>query len=280
MHAGDGAEGRAGFLGYVLAANVFNGIVFKRLGGEAALLRAVMNQAILADVEIARTRPAAPVTRLAVGDALLEIIDTREMPLLERLHLQKDFAFARRKRAQLAVPVVNDADGGSEAKLHRALAYRERIFRVADAAAEYGVDIDVEIGVLGQNLELFVQHLEALLRNVVGHDVIDADLQVIEPGIVEAFDTLGSEQIAVRDQAGQSGIAANTADNIVELGMEQRFAAAERDHASFQIAEQFQAVQHSGKRHRLGEIVVLVTVSAGKIAAPDRDDVRHDGMVG
>ena len=41
-----------------------------------------------------------------------------------------------------------------------------------------------------QPLQLAVQHLQALFRDVVGLNVIDADLQVIEAGAVERPDSV------------------------------------------------------------------------------------------
>jgi hypothetical protein len=57
------------------------------------------------------------------------------MFLFELLHFEKDFAFAGGERTELAVAIVNNADGGSKAKFHGALANNERVFRRADAAA-------------------------------------------------------------------------------------------------------------------------------------------------
>lgn len=61
--------------------------------------------------------------------------------------------------------------------------------------------------------------------------------------------------------------------------MKERFAAAEGDDAGFELAEEFDAMDHRIERDGLGEIVVFVAVGAGEIAAPDGDDVRHDRMI-
>src|SRR5580692_5506660 len=98
-------------------------------------------------------------------------------------------------------------------------------------AADHRVDVDVKIGVLGQNLELFVEHLKALLRNVVRLDVIDRNLQMIKPGFVQALDALGGQQVAVSDHARHESAAAHDADHIVELRMQQRLAARKRQDA-------------------------------------------------
>ena len=66
--------------------------------------------------------------------------------------------------------------------------------RIVDAAAHHGIDIDVKFGVLGQQLQFLVEHLQALLRDVVGHDVVDRDLQVFEAGAIEPLDAVGSSR--------------------------------------------------------------------------------------
>ena len=134
-----------------------------------------------------------------------------------------------RQRLQLPGAVVNDAHRGSESQLHGALAHHQRILRIANAAAHHGVDVHVKIGVFGQQLELLVQHLQALLRNIVRHDVVDADLQVVEPGAVQPLDALGGQQIAVGDHARDHAAAADVRDDLVQIGMQQRLAAADGD---------------------------------------------------
>jgi len=76
----------------------------------------------------------------------------------------------------------------------------------------------VESRVLGQHTQFLVEHFEALLGNVVGHDVVDGDLQVIEPRAVEALDALGGEQVAVGDHAGDHAVAANARDDQIQSG--------------------------------------------------------------
>ncbi len=76
--------------------------------------------------------------------------------------------------------IVNDPDRGGEAQLQRALAHHQRVFGIVNAAAQHRVDVHVKQRVLGQDLQLLVEHLQALLRHVVRHHVVDADLHVIE----------------------------------------------------------------------------------------------------
>src|SRR5262249_55276936 len=79
LDAGDGAEFRAGFFGVKLALQVFARVLFERDAGKAALLRAVMDEAVFADVQVTRARPAAPVVRPAVSQVLLELIQPSEL---------------------------------------------------------------------------------------------------------------------------------------------------------------------------------------------------------
>jgi hypothetical protein len=58
---------------------------------------------------------------------------------------------------------VNDADGGGKTQLNGAAADDERLLGIADAAADDGVDVDVELGVVGEHLQLFIEHLERFL---------------------------------------------------------------------------------------------------------------------
>ena len=65
----------AGFFGYVLAADVLHCVLLQGDAGVAALLRAVVHQAILADIQVAGAGAAAPLVGPALGDVVLEAID-------------------------------------------------------------------------------------------------------------------------------------------------------------------------------------------------------------
>ena len=108
---------------------------------------------------------------------------------------------------------MDDADGRGEPEAEGAAADDQRVVGVLDAAADDGVDVHVEVGVLGEELELLVEDLEALLRDFVGLEVVDGDLQVVEAGAVEALDALGHEQVAVGDHAGHAAVVADAGDD-------------------------------------------------------------------
>ena len=70
-----------------------------------------------------------------------------------------------------------------------------------------------------KKLELFYREPLGFFSNFVGHDVIDADLQIVQPGVVEFFDAVGGEQVAVGNESGQSGVFANAGDDGIEFRM-------------------------------------------------------------
>jgi hypothetical protein len=55
---------------------------------------------------------------------------------------------------------------------------------------------------------------------------------------------------------------AHPSDDLIEFGMEQRLAAALRDDGGPEFAELIDPPEHLGKRHGLGDVVVLVAVRA------------------
>src|ERR1700691_2658784 len=80
-HAGNGAHRSAALLGQVFAANIVHGVFGQRFGRKSALLRAVMHQAVFANIEVSRSGPAAPMAGTAVRDVVLIVIDLREVLL-------------------------------------------------------------------------------------------------------------------------------------------------------------------------------------------------------
>src|SRR5258708_6829494 len=111
--------------------------------------------------------PAAPVVGLSLRNVVLKSVDARKAAFFQRLHLVVDAALFIPQRLQLSAAVVNDSDGRSETKFDGALADRERILRMRNAAAHHRVDVHVKVGVLGQQLQLFVEDFQALLRDFI-----------------------------------------------------------------------------------------------------------------
>ncbi len=60
-----------------LALDVGLGVLGEGDAGIAALLGAVVDQAVFADVEVARAGAAAPVVGHAVGDGFLKLVEAR-----------------------------------------------------------------------------------------------------------------------------------------------------------------------------------------------------------
>ena len=156
----------------------------------------------------------------------------------------------------------------------------ERVLGIADAAAEHGIDVHVKFGVFGQQRQFLVENFQALLRNVVGLHVVNADLQVFEAGAIQALDAIGHQQVAVGDQAGEHAVLADARDDGVEFGMQQRLAAADGHRRGAHGAQPVNAPEHFLGRHRLREIVKFVAIRAGQIAAPYGNDVDQQRMAG
>src|SRR5438094_1566205 len=72
VHAGDCAVRSAAFFGEIFAPDIGDRVLFQRNAGIAALLRAVMHQAVLADVQIACAGAAPPLVRTSLGNVVLE----------------------------------------------------------------------------------------------------------------------------------------------------------------------------------------------------------------
>jgi len=96
---------------------------------------------------------------------------------------------------------------------------------IVGTGADHRVDVDVEVSMFGKQLQLLIQNLQGLFRDVIRHHVIDTDLQMVKASAVQALNAIGREQITVGDQAHQDGIRAHVRDDLVELRVQQRLAA-------------------------------------------------------
>ena len=150
---------------------------------------------------------------------------------------------------------------------------------IAYASTDHRVDVHVELGIFRQPLQALIQHLEALFRDLVGHDIINRDLQVLQAGSVQPQDPLLVEQIAVGDHAGDHAVAADAANDVVNLRMQQRFAATDNDDGCAQPGQVINAPEHFLPRHWRRKIVVFVAISAGQIATAHGNDLRLHGMI-
>src|ERR1035437_3409570 len=102
--------GRARLLRVELAAQIGNRVFLQRNARIAALLRAVMHQAVFADVEIACSGAAAPLIGAAERDVVLKGIDASEAAFFQSLHLVVHTPFFVVQGLHLPRAVVNDSD--------------------------------------------------------------------------------------------------------------------------------------------------------------------------
>src|SRR5262245_53883535 len=126
---------------------VFAGVFFERDAREAALLRAIMDEAVFADVEVTRARAAAPVVRPGVSQVVLKLIQPSELLLTAPPQLFVHLFLDSAERFQLTVPVMNHAERRAEAEFDRAFGHRQRVLRVFNPAADHPTDVDVESAV-------------------------------------------------------------------------------------------------------------------------------------
>ena len=97
---------------------------------------------------------------------------------------------------------MDDAYRGFESQLQRPAGDGQGVFGMGHAAAEHGVDVDIEVRVFRQPLQFAIEHLQAFLRDLVRRHVVDGDLQMFEAGAVQPLDPIRGQQIAVRDDGG------------------------------------------------------------------------------
>src|ERR1700722_7269372 len=95
---------------------------------------------------------------------------------------------------------------------------------------------------------------------------------------IQALDALRHKQVSIGDESRDHAALANVADYIVEIGMKKRFTAADGDDRRAQTRQIIQAALHFVQRNRLREIVELIAIRAGKIAAANRNNVREDWL--
>src|SRR5262249_50816459 len=134
MHAADRAIWRARLRCREFPPDVLDRVAFERYPWITALLRTVVDEAVLADVEVARAGAAAPLIRLAVRQVVLkaanpriEILEDLPGPVDRRRHFVVDLALGRSERLEAPRAVVDDADRGGEAQFARAVVDGARV---------------------------------------------------------------------------------------------------------------------------------------------------------
>jgi hypothetical protein len=141
-----------------------------------------VHQSVFTNVEVTASRTALPFIRQAATEVLLEqaVPLEREKLLFATLsQLFIDIARFGIERLELSGVVVNDAQRRGQSKLLGPAGDDQRIAGLRQRAADDGIYVDVKFCKLGQPLQLPVEHLQALHRNIVGHDVVHTDLEMV-----------------------------------------------------------------------------------------------------
>src|SRR5262249_62208709 len=102
----------------------------------------------------------------------------------------------------LAWPAENDPAEIAEPNFGGRPRHRRRFLGFFAPPADHRIDAHVKFGVLGQVAEIAVEHLQALLRDLIGRDIVNADLQIFESGRVELLDPVSGHEITVAYQPG------------------------------------------------------------------------------
>src|SRR5439155_22684148 len=134
-------RGAARFLRDGLAAHVLDCVLVERLCRVPALLRTVMHQAVLADIQISRAGAAAPVVLTAVRDIVLEKIQLPVAAAAQFFGLEVYRALVLCQRTKLAVPIMDDPDCRGKSQLNGTPADCQGIRGIVNPAADHGVDI-------------------------------------------------------------------------------------------------------------------------------------------
>ena len=158
----------------ILAPQILRTVTLERCGGAAPLLRAPVNEPVLADIEIAGAGGAMPVVGSAYREILLKpvVVCKIEGGLSDRNHLLQHPALMIVERQQLAAAVVDDPGGRGKAELAGSPRHGDGIIGMPDARADHRIDSDVEFGIRRQPLEFLIQKLQTLLETSSGKTLL------------------------------------------------------------------------------------------------------------
>ena len=152
-----------------------------------------------------------------------------------------------------AAAVMNDTQRAGEAKLDRPIGDQFGIFGIANSPADNGVDVHCKFRKVPEVLEFPVQDLETFARDLIGLNIVDADLQVFESCLVQADDFFRRQEIPIRYDAGNHSVMANALDDFFNLRMQQRLTAADGHDGGFQVCQPVDApaapVQKNRRTH-------------------------------
>src|SRR5437762_1610352 len=142
MHARDGAERGASFGFGAFTHDIFARVVFEWNGGEPALLRAVVHEAVFADVEKAPSCWTVPLIRERANRVALETIEMRKrkQTAAESENAIVDACLQSTQRLELTAAVVQDANSTVESELACSRSDLISVFRVPNLASQNGID--------------------------------------------------------------------------------------------------------------------------------------------
>ena len=241
-----------------------------------------MHQSVLADIQKPAAGAAVPVVWQTASDILLKMVEMRERKQtgFKAPETVIDTSLLLRERLKLAAMIVQNTDRAGKAEFPGASPDHDRVLRISNSGAQHGVDGDSELGVLREPFEFPVKHTQALFRNVVRGNVVDADLQIIQSGAIEGPDPIRGQEQAVGDQSRDRPAVANSADDGIEIRMQRRLAAAQRDDSGAKIGQAIDPPEHGLEWHGRGSLVVFIAIGAIQVAAPDGHDLCQNRVRG
>src|SRR5712691_1825123 len=139
---------------------------------------------------------------------------------------------------------MNDPNGRTESQFERALADGECILRNVYPASHHRIDVHMEISILGEELQLLVEHFQTFLRDLVRIHVINRNLQPLQASAVQPLDSLRDQQVAICNHPGNDAVLANACDDLVQLRMQQRLTANDSDDCSSQVPALVDALEN------------------------------------
>ncbi len=118
--------------------------------------------------------------------------------------------------------IMNQAQCVAESQLCGPQCNSPSVRGVRNVRTDYGVDVDVKLGESGQVPQPFLQRLEVLSSHLVRRDIVNADLKVIQSGLVQEVNHSRTKQQSIREHPGRHLPAPNVRHDFADMRMEQR----------------------------------------------------------
>jgi hypothetical protein len=175
---------------------------------------------------------------------------------------------------------MDDTDRVGKTIASRPLSDNQSILRILQFSPQNRIDVHVELRVIPQVAKLDVQDLEALLGNIIRLDIVHTDLEMIQPGFIQSFDPLWSQQITVGQYSRQHPMTTDSGDDLLNLRMKQGLASAQVNHSGTEFGQVINPSQQIVDGDRRGMVVELIAVGTSKITAPDRYQMSKNRVLG